>query len=282
MAKKKKAAKRKKQVFPASHVYKKDCIVGLKTLQAKFDAPDLVFADPPYNLGKSYDTYQDKLTETDYLEWCNKWLYAIWETIARHGSFWLAISDEYACQLDTLARKIGFYRQNWVVWYYTFGIACQKSFSRSHTHLFHYTRSRKQFTFNADAVRVPSARQTEYNDKRAYGKGKLPDNTWILRPQELPESFEPIEDTWWFNRVCGTYSEREKHSPNQMPLALMERIILVSSRVGDLVCDPFGGTFTTGVAAVQNSRDFVGYDISQKCCEKGRRRIRKALKGAED
>jgi hypothetical protein len=65
----------------------------------------------------------------------------------------------------------------------------QRAFSRSHTHLFYFVKDPQRFTFNADdpAVRVPSARQLVYADARANPKGWLPDNTWILRPQDLPE-----------------------------------------------------------------------------------------------
>lgn len=253
-----------------------DCIKGLRSLQGSKTKVKLIFADPPYNLDKEYLAYDDKRPEHEYLEWCRQWLQEIHQTLTKDGSFWLAINDEYVCELDCFARHTcGFYRQNWVPWYYTFGVACQRSFSRSHTHLMHYTKQKTRFTFNADAIRVPSARQMVYGDKRALGKGKLPDNTWILRPQEAEDSFKPIEDTWFFNRVCGTYKEREKHSPNQMPEALMERIILVSSNVGDLVVDPFGGTFTTGVAAVRHHRHFTGFDISAECCRAGRRRLKR-------
>lgn len=260
-------------------VWNKDCIAGLGMFDhAEAVKPKLIVADPPYNIGKEYLDHDDKMTPGDYREWCEDWITAIFETLDKHGSFWLVINDEWVCDLDVAARAAGFYRQNWVIWYYTFGVACQKSFSRSHTHLMHYTKLKKGYTFNADAVRVPSARQTVYGDKRALGKGKLPDNTWILRPQDEKQIFEPIEDTWFFNRICGTYHEREAHSPNQLPELMMERIVLVSSNKGDLVCDPFGGTFTTGVAAARHDRNFTGFDISKECCALGRKRLAKEKK----
>ena len=83
-------------------------------------------------------------------------------------------------------------------------------------------------TFNADGIRVPSARMTTYADRRANPVGKLPDDTWVLRPQESDEHFPADSDTWHVPRVCGTFKERLAH-PCQMPEAVLERIIRVST-----------------------------------------------------
>src|SRR5690606_38957268 len=95
--------------------------------------------------------------------------------------------------------------------YYTFGVNCKYGFSRSHTHLFHFVKDPKKFTFNAadPEIRVPSARQLVYGDRRANPKGRLPDNTWILRPQDMPDGFQQDGDTWYFPRVAGTFKERQ-------------------------------------------------------------------------
>ena len=107
------------------------------------------------------------------------------------GTFWLAIGDEYAAELKVmLQQEHRLSCRSWVVWYYTFGVNCKMKFSRSHAHLFHMVKDPKKFTFNAEAIRVPSARQLVYGDRRANPAGRLPDDTWILRPQDLPEGFQ--------------------------------------------------------------------------------------------
>ena len=148
-----------------------------------------------------------------------------------------------------------------MIWYYTFGVNCTKKFSRSHAHLFHFVKDAKRFTFNAmdPAVRVPSARQLVYADGRANPDGRLPDDTWILRPQDLPEGFQPDEDTWYFRRVCGTFKERAGWHGCQMPEQLLGRIIRVSSNPGDLVLDPFAGSGTTLVVAKKLGRQWIGF-----------------------
>ena len=100
------------------------------------------------------------------------------------GTFWLAIGDEYAAELKIIAtRELGLTCRSWVVWYYTFGVHCKSKFTRSHAHLFYFVKDPKRFTFNDMAVRVPSARQLVYGDKRANSAGRVPDDTWMMTPR---------------------------------------------------------------------------------------------------
>ena len=183
------------------------------------------------------------------------------------GTFWLAIGDEYAAELKVDAEhKIGFATRSWVVWYYTFGVNCTQKFSRSHAHLFHFVKDENNFTFNAEdpQVRVPSARELVYADKRANPAGRLPDDTWILRPQDLPDGFQPTDDTWYFARVAGTFKERQGFHGCQMPEQLLGRIIRVSSNPGDIVLDPFAGSGTTLAVAKKLGRQWIGCELSEE------------------
>src|SRR6266480_741133 len=137
---------------------------------------------------------------------------------------------------------------------------------------FYYVVDPKRCTFNADAVRVPSARQTTYADRRANPSGKLPDDTWVLRPQEDGRFFGPGEDTWYFSRVCGTFKERTGH-PCQMPEAVLERILRVSSNRGDGVLDPFAGSGTTLAVAKRLGRRYFGIELSEDYAEAIRSRL---------
>jgi site-specific DNA-methyltransferase (adenine-specific) len=184
-------------------------------------------------------------------------------TLSPTGTFWLAIGDEYAAELKLIAQnELGLTCRSWVVWYYTFGVNCKFKFSRSHAHLFHFVIDPKSFTFNDHEIRVPSARQLVYADLRAHPKGRLPDDTWILRPQDLPDGFGPDEDTWYFPRVCGTFKERTGWHGCQMPEQLLGRIIRACSNPGDLVLDPFGGSGTTFAVAKKLDRRFIGFELS--------------------
>jgi site-specific DNA-methyltransferase (adenine-specific) len=249
-----------------------DCIQGLSKLPA--GAVDLIFADPPFNIGYDYDLYEDRKSAEEYLAWSKRWLEAVHRALKPTGTFWLAIGDDFAAELKVLAqRDLGFCCRSWVIWYYTFGVNCTRKFNRSHTHLFHFVKDAKQFTFNGDDIRVPSARQLVYADGRAHPKGRLPDDTWILRPQDLPEGFAPEQNVWYFPRVCGTFKERAGFHGCQMPEQLLARIIKVSSNPGELVVDPFAGSGSTLVVAKKLWRDWLGFEISANYAKRIRRRL---------
>jgi site-specific DNA-methyltransferase (adenine-specific) len=162
------------------------------------------------------------------------------------------------------------------VWYYTFGVNCTRKFSRSHAHLFHFVKDENSFTFNAEdpVIRVPSARELVYGDKRANPDGRLPDDTWfirpaaddrwVLRPQDLPEGFQPTDDTWYYARVAGTFKERQGFHGCQMPEQLLGRIIRASSNEGDVVLDPFAGSGTTLAVAKKLGRQWIGCELSEQ------------------
>ena len=262
----------------ADRLIEGDCLEGLASL------PDgcahLAFADPPFNIGYDYDTYDDRRTADDYLAWSKRWMAEVVRVLRPDGTFWLAIGDEYAAELKVMAtRELGLTCRSWVVWYYTFGVNCRQKFSRSHAHLFHFVRDPGAFTFNVDSIRVPSARELVYGDRRAAPAGRLPDDTWILRPQDLPEGFAADDDTWYFPRVCGTFKERSGWHGCQMPEQLLGRIIRASSNPGDLVIDPFGGSGTTLAVARKLGRAWVGCELSPQYAARIRERVAAALPG---
>jgi site-specific DNA-methyltransferase (adenine-specific) len=269
---------------PLDQVIRGDSIKLLNSWPAEW--VDLCFADPPFNIGYLYHGYQDKKDDKDYLAFSREWMTAVHRALKPTGSFYLAIGDEYVADLCVIARReIGFHLRNWIIWHYTFGQQTKKKFAKSHTHILYFTKSEWKsnmdempFTFNADAVRVASARQTTYGDARANPKGKLPDDTWYLRPQETPEGyFAPDSDTWYVSRVCGTFKEREGWHGCQMPLAILDRIIKASSNPGDVVLDPFNGSGTTVVSAAVLGRRYVGIDQSPAYVAHAKKRLEHAL-----
>jgi site-specific DNA-methyltransferase (adenine-specific) len=245
----------------ANHLHLGDCITGMAKLPA--GAIDLVFADPPFNIGYDYDIYDDAQEAESYLSWCKRWGSEIARVLKPEGTFWLAIGDDFAAELKLMFQNdLGFTCRSWVIWYYTFGVNCQKKFSRSHTHLFHFVKDSEHFTFNAAAIRVPSARQLVYADARADARGRLPDDTWVLRPQDLPDGFDASENTWYFPRVCGTFKERAGWHGCQMPEQLLGRIIRCCSNPDDIVMDPFAGSGTTLAVAKKLGRRWLGFELS--------------------
>lgn len=248
-----------------------DCMEVMKGIPS--ESFDLVTVDPPFNIDFEYDQYKDRLSYDQYMHWTLNWGLECRRLLKPNGSLWLMIGDAFASDLDILFRRhMGFHRRSWVVWYYTFGVNCKNKFTPSHAHLFHYVMDKNDFTFNSQAIKVKSAREAVYGDKRAKSGGRLPDDTWHLRPQETPEEFGPDRDTWYIPRLCGTHKERVGH-PCQMPLALCERIIRVSSNPGDLVFDPMCGSGTFLVASKKLERRYVGIELSDEYAKVSRERL---------
>jgi site-specific DNA-methyltransferase (adenine-specific) len=262
-------------------IHQGDCIELMRQIES--GTIDLVFADPPFNIGYEYDEYHDEQADHEYIDWSRQWMEEVYRVLKPNGTFWLSIGDEYAAELKVDAEhKIGFTTRSWVVWYYTFGVNCKMKFSRSHVHLFHFVKDEAKFTFNSEdpQVRVPSARALVYADKRANPAGRLPDDTWVLRPQDCPEGFQPTDDTWYYARVAGTFKERQGFHGCQMPEQLLGRIVRVSSNAGDTVLDPFAGSGTTLAVAKKLGRKWLGCELSEEYVRAATERLNTIEEGA--
>lgn len=290
--------------LPRDTIVEGDCIARMNAWPE--DCLDLVFADPPYNIGFAYDGhYVDQRPDAEYLQWTRDWIDAATRLLKPTGSMYILIGDEYAAEtrvhLKALQKQGKLLFRNWIIWHYTFGQRCKIKFNRSHAHLFYCVGSaavnartgqpksdlvkNPPFTFHYDQVAVPSARMTTYNDVRQNPKGKLPDDTWVLkfpatadwhvRPQDAQEEghFDPEGDTWYQSRLAGTFKEREQWHPCQLPEALLERIVRCSSNRGDLVFDPFAGSGTTLAVAHKLGRHWLGCELSPEYREKALERI---------
>jgi len=259
-------------------IHQGDCIAGLERLPV--GCVDLAFADPPFNIGYEYDVYHDNRDYHEYLDWTQRWMSAVCRVLKPDGTFWIAIGDEFAAEIKLIAqRDLKLTCRSWVIWYYTFGVHCTRKFTRSHAHLFHFVKDAKRFTFNEDEISVQSARQLVYADGRANPAGRIPDDTWILRPQDVSGGFSPPEQTWYFPRVAGTFKERAGFHGCQMPEQLLGRIIRTSSNPGDLVLDPFSGSGTTLTVAKKLGRKWLGHELSPEYVQQAKKRIREAYEG---
>ena len=233
-----------------------DCIEVL----GKIDKPfaDLIFADPPFNIGYKYDKYYDKVKKNNYIAWTKEWMRVCKKVLKQNGSFYIAIGDEYAANIKIIADELGLFMRNWIIWHYSFGQQMKTKFARSHTHIFYFVNDKKDFVFNDEKVRVISDRQKKYRDKRANPEGKMPDDVW----DEYP-------------RLCGTFDERTNF-PCQMPESLLARIIRVSSKEGHWVLDPFSGSGTTPAVAHKLNREYTGIDISEEYVKESEKRIKES------
>lgn len=226
----------------------------LKLIHGKFEKVnickigkiDLIIADPPDNIGLKYDGFKDKQPPDVYEQNIRDWL----DLMAglTNGPIFFTFNEKWTRLVENAINDICIPIIQRLQWYYTFG---QDQTKRSKYALCY----RPIYWLNNDYVRpekikVPSARQTKYNDKRAAPGGKMPANV-----------FE-------FPRVCGTYKERRNWSPTQIPEALINRIVSGHCRPQGRVLDPFVGSGTTAIICQRLGLDCVGIELSEPTIKK--------------
>lgn len=253
-----KAAEQQTSERPSWSILNLDVVDGLESVRDEHGPARLIFTDPPYNIGIDYGDGEkaDLLSPQAYMKWVRQWLGLCWDCLTGDGSLWVMIGDEYAAEYCTELKATGFTVRSWIKWYETFGVNCSSKFNRTSRHIFYAVKDEKSFVFNPEPVTRPSDRQTKYGDNRAAAGGKL----W--------------DDVWQIPRLTGTCAERIPDFPTQLPLALVEPIVLCASMPGDLVVDPFNGSGTTGVASIRNGRKYVGIDKSEKFADMADMRLR--------
>lgn len=218
-----------------------DCLDAVGTIAA--DSIDLVVTDPPYNIGVDYGGGKKADLREDYPAWCRKWIAECYRVLRPGGSLWIISGQEYGAHIDLAIQAAGFTVRNRITWHETFGVYCHGKFGRCSRPIYYAVKG-QGFVFNREAVTVPSARQEKYKDKRAAAGGKI------------------MGDVWDVSRVCGTFKERIKGVPTQLPSELVRRIVGVSSGPGDLVLDLFAGSGTISAVAMQMGRDAIGIEAN--------------------
>jgi site-specific DNA-methyltransferase (adenine-specific) len=231
---------------------------------------DLVFADPPYNLGKTFGATKEAwASEEDYVLWCREWIDLCVGALKPNGTLYLMASTQAMPFLD-LHLRAQMTVLSRIVWAYdSSGVQAKRRFGSLYEPILHCVKNRRDYTFNAEPILVEaktgaSRRLIDYRKPTParYNTRKVPGNVWT------------------FPRVRYRMDEYEEH-PAQKPEALLERIILASTNEGDLILDPFAGTFTTSAVAKRLRRRSIGIEREREYVAVGLRRmsLRKELDG---
>lgn len=238
-----------------------DCMTILPNIKDK--SVDLIFADPPYNLGKDYgngsDSWKDK---SEYLNWCYAWIDECFRVLKDNGTAYFMNSTQNISYIDVYIRE-KYNVINNIVWYYdSSGVQSKHKFGSLYEPIIMANKSPKsKYTFNEKDIMV---------EAKTGAVRKLID--YRKTPPQPYNSMKIPGNVWEFPRVRYRMSEYENH-PSQKPEVLLERIIKASSNLGDIVLDPFSGTYTTSVVAKRLGRKTIGIELSESYYKIGLRRV---------
>jgi len=237
---------------------------ALHVLTAKVDdsSIDLIFADPPYNIGKEFNGRKDKWESDEaYLEWSYQWLDLCIRKLRPNGSLYVMASTQNMPYFDIYLRnKLAVLSR--IIWYYdSSGVQAKRYYGSRYEPIVFCVKDRNNYIFNAPDILV-EARTGAVRKLIDYRK-RVPS---VYNSQKVPGN------VWEFPRVRYRMDEYENH-PTQKPKALLERIIKASSNEGDIVLDPFAGTFTTSYVAKELKRKSIGIEIEEEYVKIGLRRL---------
>lgn len=226
------------------------------------ESVDLLFADPPYNIGKVFNGTKDKWPSDEaYLQWCYTWLEKCVAKLKPAGSMYIMAATQNMPYLDIYLRSMMTILSR-IVWSYdSSGVQARRFYGSLYEPILFCVKDKNAYTFNSDAIMVEAktGAKRKLIDYRkpvpaVYNSKKVPGNVW-----DIP-------------RVRYRMDEYENH-PSQKPTALLERVILASSNPGDLILDPFSGTFTTSYVAKELGRRSIGVEIEEEYVKTGLRRL---------
>ena len=235
-----------------------DSLRWLATLEPS--SVDLIFADPPYNIGKA--DWDEFASHDDYLQWSVQWIELASRALKDHGSLYICGFSEILADLRRPAAPF-FTGCRWLIWHYKNKANLANDWGRSHESIIHFRKGKKSL-FNVDAVRIPYGNHTlkypvhPQAESSQYGNGKKDYHGW----QPHPQGAKP-RDVFEIPVTSNGMLEKTPH-PTQKPEELLRRIILASSNPGDVVADPFVGSGTTLVCAEQLQRRWIGCDLNSE------------------
>lgn len=237
-----------------------ESISVLKKMKDK--SVQLIFADAPYNIGKNFGNNSDKWESVHaYIEWCKIWIDECMRVLSDTGTMYFMTATQHMSYLDVfVSEKYNVLCR--IIWTYdSSGVQSKKMYGSLYEPILMINKNKKAtFTFNYKDILV---------EAKTGAKRKLID--YRKNPPQ-PYSTEKVPgNVWDFSRVRFKMDEYENH-PTQKPEVLLERIVKASSNPGDVVLDPFSGSFTTSAMAVRLGRVGIGIDLNEEYYEIGLRR----------
>lgn len=258
-----------------------DC--GERLREIPDETTKLIITSPPYNLGKVYEKATDL---GDYLQALDPIVGELVRLLSPVGSLcWQVgnyVQDGEIFPLDIFYypffKKHGLKLRNRIIWHFDHGLHATKRFSGRYETLLWFTKG-DQYTFNLDAVRVPSKYpgKTHFKGKKrgqpsGNPLGKNPSDKWEILVRDWETAL------WNIPNVKANHPEKTIH-PCQFPIELVERCVLALTNEGDWVLDPFSGVGSALLAALRNGRKAVGCEKEEEYVEIAKQRVSDLFSG---
>ncbi len=220
---------------------------------------DLVFADPPYNIGKEFE--RKKVARDEYVAWCKAWIDQCMRVLKPSGTMYLMAATQFMPYLDAHVDGKWVVKSR-IVWHYdSSGVQARRHFGSMYEPILMIVKDEESYKFNAEAVMV---------EARSGAVRKLID--YRKTPPQPYKERKVMGNVWEIPRVRFKMPEYEGHG-TQKPERLLEIPILASTDQGDTVLDPFAGSFTTCAVAQRLGRRSIGIEISEDYFKMGLRRL---------
>lgn len=243
---------------------------------------DLIFTDPPYNADLEYgSTYKDNLKWDEYYKQAKEWFKEYNRILKKTGSIYIMNYPEINARLlPYLTDDLGLKLQRWITWSYPTNIGhSRRNFTRSQRSILFLTKTDK-YTFNREKIIQPYKNENVGKIKERIKNGIKGRGAYdvlsfldLLEMRIVEKNLEPL-DIHDVNLLKNISKDRlnGKH-PCQLPFELIKRFIEVSSNPGDIVLDPFAGTFSTSLVSSQLNRNSIGVEINPRYVKLGISRL---------
>lgn len=236
-----------------------DCETYLKSTHEIFD---LSFLDPPFNQGKEYENHDDTLEPEKYWTWITRICKLIYEKTSEGGAIYFMQREKNTKYVLEALDSTGWIFQNLIIWKKkASAVPGVYRFGKNYQIIAFYTKGDRPRIFNKLRINPPLL----MTQKLKRENGIYVTDVWD-DIRELTSGYfagdEPI-------RFAGG----QRAHKQQSPIRLLTRIILSSTKIGDMIFDPFAGTGTTLVVAKQLQRNSIGVELSEKNVELIKKRI---------
>ena len=231
-----------------NQVIQGDCLEILKKIPD--NSVDMTFADPPFNLKKKYNGYKDSKEFHEYLEWSKQWIYEMVRITKPTGSIFIHNIPKWLTYYAAFLNEVAHFK-HWIAWDAPTA-PMGKSLQPSHYGILYYVKDLKKAKFYEIRYPHKRCRKCKYLLKDYGGKKTS------LHP------FGPLVSDVWSDIHRIKHNKYRDEHPCQLPIHLLERIILMSTDENDIVLDPFVGTGTSVIAAKRLGRQSIGIDIDKK------------------